>query len=152
MPISAPNPNSLPSVKRVEALTITAALSSRLTKRRAAGCERVTIASVWPLPHRRMWSVAASSESTTPTARSSDRYSAAQSSSPAGSEADRCPAARASACRTTPSSAFSTRGRNSAATASCTSSVSAALHTDGRVVLASTTIDTAMSRSASAST
>ena len=35
MPISAPKPNSPPSVKRVDALTITAALSSDRTKRRA---------------------------------------------------------------------------------------------------------------------
>ena len=36
MPISAPNPNSPPSVKRVDALTMTAAESTRAVKYRAA--------------------------------------------------------------------------------------------------------------------
>ena len=54
MPISAPNPNSPPSVKRVEALTMTAAASTSATKRRAAACDPVTIASVWPEECRRM--------------------------------------------------------------------------------------------------
>jgi len=44
------------------------------------------------------------------------------------------------------------RGRKSAATASCTTSDSAALHTDGRCVLALTTMARASSRSADAST
>ena len=43
--------------------------------------QRVTIASVCPLPHRRMCVMASSTESTTPTARSSELDSAAQSSS-----------------------------------------------------------------------
>lgn len=50
MPISAPKPNSPPSVNRVEALTITAAASTRATNSRAAACESVTIASVCPVP------------------------------------------------------------------------------------------------------
>jgi len=50
MPISAPNPNSPPSVNRVEALTITAAASTSATQRRAAARSSVTIASVWPVP------------------------------------------------------------------------------------------------------
>ncbi len=48
MPISAPNPNSPPSVNRVEALTTTAAASTAAVKRRAAACDSVTIASVCP--------------------------------------------------------------------------------------------------------
>ena len=43
-------------------------------------------------------------------------------------------------------------GRNFSATALCTSSTSSALHTEGRLVLAFTTIRSAMSRSADAST
>ncbi len=54
MPISAPKPNSPPSVNRVEALTMTAAESTRAVNRRAACRSRVTIASVWPEDHRRM--------------------------------------------------------------------------------------------------
>ena len=65
MPISAPKPNSDPSVKRVLALTMTAALSTLRTKRRASSTSRVTIASVCPLPQRRMCATASSRESTT---------------------------------------------------------------------------------------
>src|SRR5206468_8069036 len=50
MPISAPRPSSLPSWKRVEALTITAAESTAAVNRRAAAKSFVTIASVWPEP------------------------------------------------------------------------------------------------------
>jgi len=46
MPISAPKPNSPPSVNRVEALTMTAAASTSVVKRRAAARSSVTIASV----------------------------------------------------------------------------------------------------------
>ena len=46
MPISAPKPNSPPSVNRVEALTITAAASTRAVNARAAAWERVMIDSV----------------------------------------------------------------------------------------------------------
>ena len=84
IPISAPKPNSPPSVNRVEALTITAAESTRDTKRRAADVEVVRMASVWCVLQRRMWSTAASSDGTTPTARSSDMYSRSQSSSVTG--------------------------------------------------------------------
>ena len=45
IPISAPKPNSPPSVNRVEALTRTAAESTAATKRCALVCESVTIAS-----------------------------------------------------------------------------------------------------------
>ena len=45
MPISAPKPNSPPSVNRVEALTSTAAESTAATKRWALVWESVTIAS-----------------------------------------------------------------------------------------------------------
>src|SRR5581483_538389 len=50
IPISAPKPNSSPSVKRVDALTITAAASTSRSKRRAASRSVVQIASVWPVP------------------------------------------------------------------------------------------------------
>src|SRR5204863_8795264 len=64
MPISAPNPNSPPSVNRVDALTRTAAASTAATKRRAAAWDRVTIASEWPLPYRPMCVTASSSDGT----------------------------------------------------------------------------------------
>src|SRR5262249_42082509 len=75
MPISAPKPNSPPSVNRVEALTITAAASTSATTRRAAACEPVTMASVCPDPYRRMCVTAADSDGTTEAERSMDRYS-----------------------------------------------------------------------------
>ena len=46
MPISAPRPNSPPSLNRVLALTITAELSIRAANCRAAARSPVTIASV----------------------------------------------------------------------------------------------------------
>jgi hypothetical protein len=46
IPISAPKPNSPPSVKRVLAFTMTAAESTAAVKRRAASWELVTIVSV----------------------------------------------------------------------------------------------------------
>ena len=49
MPISQPRPNSPPSVKRVEALTYTAALSTLLTKASAWAGSSVTMASLWPV-------------------------------------------------------------------------------------------------------
>ena len=48
LPISAPMPNSPPSVKRVEALTYTQAASTPRWKARAAAVAPVTIASEWP--------------------------------------------------------------------------------------------------------
>ena len=48
IPISAPKPNCSPSVKRVEALTTTAAASTSEVKRWAAARSPVTMASVWP--------------------------------------------------------------------------------------------------------
>src|SRR5579863_1484021 len=84
LPISAPIPNSAPSVKRVEALTYTHAASTSSWKRRPAAASRVTIASLWPVPCAAMCSIAASSESTTATASVSARYSVSQSASPAG--------------------------------------------------------------------
>ena len=80
MPISAPKPNWPPSVKRVEALTATVVESTSWVKRRAAACEVVTMASVWPEVHSRMWATAASRESTTAAAMSYERYSVSQSS------------------------------------------------------------------------
>ncbi len=50
MPISAPKPNSSPSTNRVEALTTTAAASTSVVKRSAASSDRVTMASLWPVP------------------------------------------------------------------------------------------------------
>src|SRR4051794_37928792 len=153
MPISAPKPNSAPSVNRVDALTITAALSTVATNRRAACCDDVTIASVWPLPYVLMCRTASSSDATTPTARSSERYSAYQSSSVTGTTSPYA-AVAASPCTVTPATprAARTFGRNSPATASCTSSVSAALQTEGRDVFALTTMSSAIDRSAVAST
>ncbi len=50
IPISAPKPNSPPSVKRVDALIMTAAASTRAAKRRGAVTDSLTIASVCPVP------------------------------------------------------------------------------------------------------
>ncbi len=95
-----------------------------------------------PAGQVRMCSQAASTASTTATARSRDRYSSAQSSSCAA--ANGIPAATAygsiapSPCRVTPFSARAarTRGRKASATSACTSRVSAVLHTLVRWVLA----------------
>ncbi len=77
MPISAPKPNSPPSVKRVDALTITAAESTPAVNRDEAARDEVTIASVCPEENVRMCSIASSIESTTRAEMSSERYSAA---------------------------------------------------------------------------
>ena len=69
MPISQPKPNSPPSVKRVEALTYTAALSVPLTNTSAAAGSSVTMASLWPVEWVRMCATACSTLSTTATAR-----------------------------------------------------------------------------------
>ncbi len=127
-------------------------------KRRAADCEEVTIASVWPEDQSRMWWTAASSDSTTAAAMSYERYSVSQSSNDASTTVAGDPSAssstRSSPCTVTPASASaaSARGRNAAAMSWCTSSVSAALQTLGRCALELTRMSTAMSRSASAST
>ena len=76
IPISAPKPNSPPSVNRVLAFTMTAAESTAAVNRRAASREPVTIASVWPEECCRMWSTAASREGTTAAEMSRERYSA----------------------------------------------------------------------------
>src|SRR5436189_295590 len=76
MPISAPNPNCSPSVNAVEALTITAAASTRSLNRWAAARFVATMDSVWPVPYSLMWSIAASRPSTTATAMSIDRNTA----------------------------------------------------------------------------
>src|SRR5581483_1771080 len=81
LPISAPIPNSQPSVNRVDALTYTQAASTPSWKARAASVSRVTIASECPEPHRLMCSMASSTEPTTRTASFSAWYSVAQSSS-----------------------------------------------------------------------
>ena len=49
-PISAPMPNTAPSVKRVEAFTYTAAASTPAVNACADGTEPVTIASECPVP------------------------------------------------------------------------------------------------------
>src|SRR5205085_7603044 len=67
MPISAPKPNSSPSVKRVDALTTTAAASTSRVNRRALARSVVQMASVWPLPYWLTWAMAASSVGTTAT-------------------------------------------------------------------------------------
>ena len=85
LPISAPIPNSPPSVNRVDALTYTQAASTPSWNARADCVSRVTIASEWPLPWALMCAIASSTESTTPTASSSARYSVSQSSSVAAS-------------------------------------------------------------------
>ena len=96
--------------------------------------------------------MASSIESTTPMASRRSRYSSPHSASVAGEiESDRAQAA-AFPTKSTPPSASTARGTNSAATSACTRSFSAALHTLGRCVLALTTIDVAMSRSAAEST
>src|SRR5277367_5046352 len=58
LPISAPMPNSPPSVNRVEALTYTQAASTPSWNARAAVASRVTIASECPLPWRLTCSIA----------------------------------------------------------------------------------------------
>ena len=69
MPISHPSPNTPPSVNRVEAFQYTAAESTRAVKRRAASSLAVTTASEWPVEWAEMWAAAASTPSTTLTAR-----------------------------------------------------------------------------------
>ena len=99
-----------------------------------------------------MWSIAASRSSTTATDIFIARNSVAKSSSLASPMPGSRARAAASPTSSTPAKAAATRGRNSSATARCTSRVSAALHTPGRWVLALTTMASAMSRSALAST
>ena len=69
MPISQPRPNCPPSVNRVEAFTYTAALSMSRVKRAACSVFSVTMASLWPVEWRLMWSMAYWTFSTTFTAR-----------------------------------------------------------------------------------
>ena len=153
IPISAPKPNISPSVKRVDALTMTAAASTSRAKRRAAARSRVQMASVWPVPCRLTWAMAASRSSTTATDSLRSRNSLEKSSSVAapisGDDGPGPLVAHQLARR---------RGRRPpgagtrSATAACTTSDSAALHTDGRCVLALTRISRAWSRSAASST
>ena len=62
LPISAPIPNSKPSVNRVEAFTYTHAASTPLVNASAASSDDVTIASECPVPCRLTWSTASSSD------------------------------------------------------------------------------------------
>src|SRR5205085_1523219 len=64
LPISAPIPNSPPSVNRVDALTYTHAASTPSWKALAAAVSCVTIASEWPLPCWLMCSIASALAST----------------------------------------------------------------------------------------
>ena len=144
MPISAPNPNSPPSTKRVEALTTTAAASTSWVKRRAAARSAVTIASEWPGPvavhvvdggvERRHHGDAhlEVEELATPVlvGRRGDRR-------------QQCVVAPSSPTSSTSSSACSAAARKSAAMSACSTSDSAALHTEGRDVLALRTIASA---------
>ena len=100
-----------------------------------------------------MCRTAASRSGTTAAEMSSERYSAAWSSSVAGTTPSSA-AKAASPCTVTPAScsAATTRGRKTSAMSACTSRDSAALHTEGRWVLALSTIASAWSRSASRST
>src|SRR5205823_10173366 len=126
MPISAPNPNCSPSVNAVDALTITAAASTRSLNRWAAARFVVTMASVCPVPYSLMCAIAASSPSTTASAMSIDRNSARSSSS------------EGSACTVTPAScnALVSRGTACPAIDLSISTDSAALQTLGLRVLA----------------
>ena len=99
-----------------------------------------------------MWSMAASRSSTTAIERVSPRNSEAKSSSVAVPIPTRMARVASSPRSSTPSSARATRGRKVGATSRWTTRDSAALQTPGRWVLALTTIDSAMSRSAAAST
>ncbi|SKV48126.1 Uncharacterised protein [Mycobacteroides abscessus subsp. abscessus] len=150
IPISAPNPNCSPSVNAVEALTITAALSTRSVNSWAALRFVVTMASVCPLEYRSMCSIAASRPSTSATAMSNDRYSAPKSSSVTGTT----PGTERSACTVTPAArkAPTSCGTATSAMARSINSVSAALHTLGRRVLEFNRIRSASARSASACT
>ena len=98
----------------------------------------MTIASVWPVPNRFTWSMAASSDGTTATLSLSARNSRREVV--VGRLAHRRP--RAGAAPSSPTSSTPARraprrpaGRNASATASCTTSDSAALHTLGRLRL-----------------
>jgi hypothetical protein len=139
-------------MNRVEALTSTAAASTSSVNRLAAARSEVTMASEWPDPKRSMWSMAPSRSSTTATDKVAPRNSVAKSSSEASAMSGRTERVAASPSRVTPSRAAATRGRKAGATARWTSRLSALLQTPGRWVLALTTMDSAMDRSAEAST
>ena len=76
----------------------------------------------------------------------------AKSSSPATAASGSTARVAASPRRATPTSEAAMRGRKASATSRWTSSDSALLHTPGRWVLALTTMDSAMARSAARST
>ena len=77
MPISAPIPNCPPSVKRLDALTMTTAASTSATNRLAAERLSVTITSVCIDPLTRMCSSASSRSATVRTFISSLCHSVA---------------------------------------------------------------------------
>ena len=81
MPISAPNPYSKPSAKRVLAFTITLAESTSRKNRCAWPWSLVMMASVWWLLKVLMWAMASSRPATTLMLMMGARYSVAQSAS-----------------------------------------------------------------------
>ena len=144
MPISAPKPNSSPSVKRVDAFTTTAAASTSCGEppRRVevAGEDRLGVPGAEPVDvvdrgverrHRRRRS--ASARGTRVAKSSSVATPMARHAAPGRRRRRRARRPRRRARRRP-------RGRNSSATASCTTSDSAALHTLGRWVFAFTTM------------
>ena len=84
IPTSAPRPMRNPSAKRVEALIITSAESTRRTNSPARASSSVTIQSVWCEPWALMKSIASSSPPTALTDTVRSPYSESQSSSVAG--------------------------------------------------------------------
>ncbi len=156
MPISAPSPNSPPSLNRVLALTITAELSTRAVnspgRGQVGGDDRVGVlrAVAIDVLDRLVQRI-----------DHLDRDDRAQilgrnnplrwPAWPSGMQLARALRRRESRCRAA-ASAWPMRGKNFAATSACTSSDSAALHTPIRWHLALTVIRSAMSRSAERST
>src|SRR5690554_2473883 len=80
MPISAPRPNSPPSVKRVEALAYTAAASTRFRKRSVFSASSDTMHSECLDEYSRIWASASSKLSTTLTEHLKSRNSRPKSS------------------------------------------------------------------------
>src|SRR5581483_1343251 len=154
MPISAPKPNSPPSVKRVDAFTNTAAASTSRANRRAAARSSVTIASARPVEWRATCAIASPRSATTRTERIRSRYSVSQSRSVAGTTSGTRARVSGQPRSSTPRAriAAAISGRNAAATSRWTSNVSSALQTPGRDVFALSAIASACARSAARST
>ena len=159
IPISAPKPYSPPSLNRVDALTMTLAVSTAWANRPAADSSAVIIASVCFEPNVLMCAIAASNPSTIFTARVRFKNSSAQSSSQTGLIFSLSIPAWASifalawqTLSSTPAaiSSFAKPGSWTWAIVWSISRVSAALHTPGLCVLAFSVIRRAMSGSAAA--